>query len=66
LFVVYADAEAFGSRYPLVEELVKDGYRTMADVPIEGVGAVPILVDRTRVPTATDSDTGWPCFIPTD
>ena len=66
LFVVYVDAPALRSRFPLVEEFVRDLYRPMTEVPAEGFGTVPILVDRTRVPTTTDAVTGWPCFKSTD
>jgi hypothetical protein len=62
LFVAYMDTTAFRSRFPLIEEFVAEGYRGMTDGPVDGGETVPILVHRARVPLATDSETGWPCF----
>jgi hypothetical protein len=62
LFVVYIDTPAFRSRFPLIEVFIKEGYRTMADIPVEGGGTVPILVHQARMPATTDPETGWPCF----
>jgi len=64
LFVAYLDAAAFRSRFPLVEEFVREQYGPMTEVPVEGAGTVPILVHRARVTAATDAVTGWPCFRP--
>jgi len=62
LFVVYLDAAAFRSRFPLIEALVQEEFKPMADITVPDGGAVPILVRRARAPVATDPDTGWPCF----
>ena len=64
LFAVYIDADAFRDRFPLVEAFIVDTYRVMADIKVEGAGTVPILVDRGRMPAATDPETTWPCFAP--
>jgi hypothetical protein len=63
LFVIYMGARAFQARFPLIETFVSGEYRLMADVPVDGDAAVPILVDRTRTPLAMDGETGWPCFV---
>ena len=34
----------------------------VADIPEPQEEGVRILVDRQRVPTGTDLETGWPCF----
>jgi hypothetical protein len=66
LFVAYMDTRAFRSRFPLIEGFIREGYRTMADIPVEGGGTIPILVHQARVPVTTDPDTGWPCFKSTN
>ena len=63
VFVFYIGARAFQARFPLIETFVSAEYRLMTNVPVDGDAAVPILVDRTRMPLATDSETGWPCFV---
>jgi hypothetical protein len=62
LFALMMDTAAFRSRFPLIEDYVTKEYQPMADVPVEGAGTVPILVQRSRAPVRIDPDTGWPCF----
>lgn len=63
LFVLHmGDYEAFRIKYPLVAAYLADGYRSMADVPVEEGGTIQILVEQSRKATRVDAATGWPCF----
>jgi hypothetical protein len=46
-----------------VAAYVDANYGPMATIPVEGAGAVPIVVLRDRSPTRVDPETGWPCFL---
>ncbi|MEQ1896695.1 MAG: hypothetical protein ABL971_04815 [Vicinamibacterales bacterium] len=62
LFVVYTDGASFRSRFDMIEPFIRGEYQPLADLTLDGGGAVPILVHRTRTPVSTDPSTGWPCF----
>jgi hypothetical protein len=62
LFVLLMDPGAFRARFPAIDTYVRDSYRKMVDVPVEGAESVPILVLRSRRAERVDRETGWPCF----
>jgi hypothetical protein len=62
LFTVVVDEPQFRVRYPSVADYVARDFQPMTDIEVEGAGRVQILVHRGRTATATDGETGWPCF----
>ena len=62
IFVVYVDSEPFRARFPLIEGYVRAEYEPMTTILVEGIGMVPILRHRGRMPARTDPQSGWPCF----
>ena len=52
----------FRRQFGLVQAYLEREYELMTTIPTDGAGAIPILVQRSRVPVRTDPDTGWPCF----
>jgi hypothetical protein len=56
------DQDAFARSFPKILAHVTASYDLLADIPVDGLKGVRILVDRTRPRTGTDSETGWPCF----
>lgn len=64
LFAIHMSGyDRFRSRFTLVDRYLADGYRPMAEIPVEGATTIRIVVDKSRVSTGTDADTGWPCFV---
>ena len=61
LFIVNVDGQTLSRRFPEVDRYAAAHYGALATITTRG-GAVPILLDRRRVPVATDLETGWPCF----
>jgi hypothetical protein len=56
------EQDAFARSFPKILAHVTASYDLLADIPVDGLKGVRILVDRTRPRTGTDSETGWPCF----
>ena len=58
------DQEAFARSFPLVLAHVTAAYDLLADIPVDGLKGIRILVERARPRLGTESQTGWPCFAP--
>ena len=56
------DTPQFRLQFGLVQAYLEREYELMTTIQTNGAGAIPILVQRSRVPVRTDPDTGWPCF----
>jgi hypothetical protein len=56
------DQDAFARSFPKVLAHITSNYELLADIPVEGLKGVRILVERSRRPSGVDSMTGWPCF----
>ena len=56
------EQDAFARSFPKVLAHVTAAYDLLADIPVDGLKGVRILVDRGRTSAAIDSETGWPCF----
>jgi hypothetical protein len=66
LFALHmGDYVTFRKRFDRIDRYLNLEYAPMADVPVEGAGAIRILVLRSRPPVSVDSSTGWPCFTST-
>jgi hypothetical protein len=60
-----SDAEEdFEREFPLVAQYVRERYTPLAEVKVTDELEVNILINRQLQATATDRDTGWPCFSP--
>ena len=63
LFVLHiGDYTEFHRRFGLVDAYVEAEYEPMAEIPVEGADSIRILAQRSRTPTRTDSQSGWPCY----
>ena len=56
------DQDAFAGSFPHVLAHITATYDLLADIPVDGLKGVRIMVERARTRTGTDSETGWPCF----
>jgi hypothetical protein len=56
------DQDAFAGSFPKVLAHVTAAYEVMADIPVDGLKGVRIMVERARPRHGTDPETGWPCF----
>ena len=56
------EQDAFARNFPKVLAHVTEAYDVMADIPVDGLKGVRIMVERARPRHATDPETGWPCF----
>jgi hypothetical protein len=56
------DQDAFARSFPKVLAHITAAYDLLADIPVDGLKGVRILVDRARTRSGTDGETGWPCF----
>jgi hypothetical protein len=56
------DQDAFERSFPKIQAHITAAYDLLADIPVDGLKGIRILVDRTRTRTGSDSETGWPCF----
>jgi hypothetical protein len=56
------DQDAFARSFPKVLAHVTETYEVMADIPVDGLKGVRIMVERARPRDGTDPETGWPCF----
>lgn len=56
--------DAFAGSFPKVLAHVTAAYELLADIPADGLKGIRIMVERARKPIGTDSETGWPCFVP--
>jgi hypothetical protein len=56
------DQDAFARSFPKVLAHVTAAYDLMADIPVDGLKGVRIMVERERPRHGTDAETGWPCF----
>jgi hypothetical protein len=56
------DQDAFARSFPKVLAHVTASYDVLADIPVDGLKGVRIMVERERLPGGTDPETGWPCF----
>jgi hypothetical protein len=56
------DQDAFAGSFPHILAHITATYDLLADIPVDGLKGVRILVERARTRTGTDSETGWPCF----
>jgi hypothetical protein len=57
------DQDAFARNFPKVLAHVTEAYDVMADIPVDGLKGVRIMVERARPRHGTDPETGWPCFM---
>jgi hypothetical protein len=57
------DQDAFARSFPKILAHVTAAYELLADIPVDGLKGVRIMVDRQRARAGTDSETGWPCFV---
>jgi hypothetical protein len=62
VLLVLDEQAAFAGGFPMLLAHITSSYDVLADVPIEGMKGVRILVDRMRRRTGVDLTTGWPCF----
>ena len=60
------EQEAFARSFPKVLAHVTATYDVMADIPVDGLKGVRIMVERDRPRHGTDPETGWPCFTSRD
>ena len=58
------DQDAFAHSFPLVLAHVTAAYDLLTDIPADGLKGIRIMVERARPRLGTDSQTGWPCFVP--
>jgi hypothetical protein len=56
--------DAFAGSFPKVLAHVTAAYDLLADIPADGLKGIRIMVERARPRLGTDSQTGWPCFVP--
>ena len=56
------EQDAFARSFPKILAHVTAAYDLLADIPVDGLKGVRIMVDRARARTGTDTETGWPCF----
>jgi hypothetical protein len=56
------DQDAFAGSFPQVLAHITAAYDLLADIPVDGLKGVRIMVERARTRIGTDSETGWPCF----
>jgi hypothetical protein len=56
------EQDAFARSFPKILAHVSAAYDQLAEIPVDGLKGVRILVERTRTRIGTDSETGWPCF----
>lgn len=56
--------EDFEREFPAVAQHVRERYTLLTGVKVTDELEVSILMDRQLHATATDRDTGWPCFSP--
>jgi hypothetical protein len=62
LFAVLVDEKELRTRYQPVADYISRDYEPMADIDVEQVGRLRILVHRGQVARSVDHQTGWPCF----
>lgn len=60
------DQDAFARSFPKVLAHVTEAYDVMADIPVDGLKGVRVMVERARPRHGTDPETGWPCFTSRD
>jgi hypothetical protein len=56
------DQDAFAGSFPQILAHITAAYDLLADIPVDGLKGVRIMVERARARVGTDSETGWPCF----
>jgi hypothetical protein len=56
------EQDAFARSFPKILAHVTAAYDLLADIPVDGLKGVRIMVDRARTRLGTDAETGWPCF----
>jgi hypothetical protein len=60
--VVPSDERGEFDGFFLVAPYIQEHYAPLADVMVDDEKTIEILVSRELTPTATDAETGWPCF----
>jgi hypothetical protein len=60
------EQDAFARSFPKILAHVTETYEVMADIPVDGLKGVRIMVERARPHRGTDPETGWPCFTSGD
>jgi hypothetical protein len=60
------DQDAFARSFPKILAHLTAAYDLLADIPVDGLKGVRILVERARPRRGTDPETGWPCFTAHD
>ena len=56
------DQDTFAGSFPQILAHITRGYDLLADIPVDGLKGVRIMVERERQRHGTDAETGWPCF----
>jgi hypothetical protein len=56
------EQDAFADSFPKILAHLTAAYDLLADIPVDGLKGVRILVERQRPRRGMDSETGWPCF----
>jgi hypothetical protein len=56
------DQDQFADSFPKILAHLTAAYDPLADIPVDGLKGVRILVERDRPRHGTDTETGWPCF----
>jgi hypothetical protein len=54
--------DAFRRSFPLLGAHLDADYQPMTDIPLEDTDAVRVLVEKKRVSSHRDAQTGWPCL----
>jgi hypothetical protein len=57
------DQDAFARSFPRILAHVTAAYDVLADVQVDGLKGVRILVEHGRPSRGADGETGWPCFV---
>jgi hypothetical protein len=60
--LVLEEERTFNSNFPKLVAHIEHAYSQLADVPVDGMKPVRLLVERNRRPTHIDAATKWPCF----
>lgn len=56
------DQETFAGSFPQILAHITRGYDLLADIPVDGLQGVRIMVERERQRHGIDAETGWPCL----
>jgi hypothetical protein len=62
VLLVLDEQPSFEGGFPKVMSHITSAYDVMADLPVEGMQGVRVMVERDRHRTSLDPSTGWPCF----